>query len=255
MRKSAETPAGEPPRADSRRSRKLHQVHSSCRPRCPGRAWILGSFSQDRPGRMNCPDLRASTCPALARSRPEAEASLARCARSLRHQTEIETIGNVVEREPEEVDFVAGAESADHSEVRKIGERLGGCEGVMRRGGLTNDDIVDLRQTRGAGRGIGASRGPSGVIRIGILTGGGGVSRAEFPGLGGLCGRGLRPSLGIPATSLAGRLTAGRPIGAGPSSEPSPRASSASRASRDGETPGDWFSPWVEAPVRISERA
>src|SRR5271157_6216241 len=108
-------------------------------------------------------------------------------APSLHHQAEIETIGNAVERELVEVDFVASAECADHSEVREIWEHLCGGDGVMRRGGLGNDDIVALRQTRKAGRDIGASRGISDVICIEILTCGGRVSRAQFPGLGGLC--------------------------------------------------------------------
>ena len=136
---------------------------------------------------MNCPHSRGSTYQAPARSRPVSGMSLHAGARSLHHQAEIETIGNAVERELVEVDFVAGAERADHSEVRKIGEHLCGGDGVMRRGGLGNDDIVGLRQTRKAGRDIGASRGISDVICIEILTCGGGVSRAQFPGLGRLC--------------------------------------------------------------------
>ena len=82
-------------------------------------------------------------------------------------------------------DFVAG-ERAEHSDVGTIGEHLCGGDGVMRRGRLGNEDIVALRQTRKAGPDIGASRGMLDVICIEIVTCGGGLSRARFPGLGGL---------------------------------------------------------------------
>ena len=85
----------------------------------------------------------------------------------------------------------------------------------MRLGRLGNDDIVGLRQTRKAGRDNGASRGISDVICIEILTCGGGVSRAQFPGLGGLCVPDLEAVVWVAGDITRRALHRGRPIDVG----------------------------------------
>ncbi len=160
-------------------------------------------------------------------------------------------LGNAVERELVEVDSVAGAERADHSEVRKIGEHLCGSDVVMRLGSLRNDDIVGLRQTRKAGRDIGASRGSSDVICIEILTCGGGVSRAQVPGLGGQCVPDLEALVGDPDDCTRRALHRRWPIDVGTDLRRPARQQAARLEQLETEKrPGTGSHPLGEGPVR-----
>ena len=126
----------------------------------------------------------------------------------------------------------------------------------MRRGDLGNDDIVGLRQTRKAGRDIGASRGISDVICIEILTCGGGVSRAQFPGLGGLCVPDLEAVVWELATALAGRSTAGGRSMSGPTiGGPPDSKQRVSSISRRRNARGLVLTRWERPRFELSARA
>ena len=119
----------------------------------------------------------------------------------------------------------------------------------MRRGDLGNDDIVGLRQTRKAGRDIGASRGISDVICIEILTCGGepgSVSRTRWA-----CVPDLEAVVWDPGDITRRALHRGRPIDVGTDLLRPARQQAARLEHLETEKrPGTGSHPLGEAPVR-----